>query len=474
MIHGTGTALEVKVQWGDEILDVLHLDRPTTITLGTHKKNNYIVPPNESYPYSVPMIAPMAEKGAEGGFMLGFTESMQGWVYTGEKLQSLKDLQKSPRLRAAKVGKQKIFHYPLSSSDKGMISIENMAFAFQTVRSFPEYKSPAIKKDRRPFFIGLALYAALITSSVFISVPESEPTVEEQVKETSAAYDVMYSRERARSIFENMVNQDIKDLGSRQGSELGKATVGDKQKGNLHDTRVGGAEGARTQSIPKAVGRPSNGPGGNENLAKALEALKSNDITRLLGGTSLGGIGATNAPSNVGSAPRVFANLGSSLKGNTNGAGGGGTGIGGGESVDIGGLGTKGKGSGSGGYGTVKLGQKMEALIDTGTDDEVNIRGALDKDLIRKVVERNKGQIQFCYDTKLQLRRGGKPSGRVMAFWRIAPSGRVVETRSISSTMQDAGFEQCLMDRIRTWIFPEPKGGGSVNVEYPFTFRPAG
>jgi hypothetical protein len=37
--------------------------------------------------------------------------------------------------------------------------------------------------------------------------------------------------------------------------------------------------------------------------------------------------------------------------------------------------------------------------------------------------------------------------------------------------MGDRDVEGCLTDRIRRWIFPEPKGGGIVIVKYPFVFK---
>ena len=147
-LRGMGTALELKVQWGEEILDVQHLDKPVTITTGKDKKNTYIIPPMEAYPSTVPIISPVTEtKG--GGFMLGFTENMEGWVYTGDRLQSLDDLTKSPRVRSIRLDKKRVYLYPLAPSDKGMISIENLAFCFQTVRSFPAYRSPVNKVDKR-------------------------------------------------------------------------------------------------------------------------------------------------------------------------------------------------------------------------------------------------------------------------------------------------------------------------------------
>jgi hypothetical protein len=34
--------------------------------------------------------------------------------------------------------------------------------------------------------------------------------------------------------------------------------------------------------------------------------------------------------------------------------------------------------------------------------------------------------------------------------------------------------EQCILNRIKRWKFPEPKGGGVCVINYPWVFQPAG
>lgn len=35
-------------------------------------------------------------------------------------------------------------------------------------------------------------------------------------------------------------------------------------------------------------------------------------------------------------------------------------------------------------------------------------------------------------------------------------------------------LEHCLEARVRTWVFPAPRGGGTVVVSYPFVLKPGG
>ena len=44
----------------------------------------------------------------------------------------------------------------------------------------------------------------------------------------------------------------------------------------------------------------------------------------------------------------------------------------------------------------------------------------------------------------------------------------------VSTTTNTPELEKCIAGRVRTWVFPKPKGGGVVVVTYPFMFKQAG
>lgn len=160
-----------------------------------------------------------------------------------------------------------------------------------------------------------------------------------------------------------------------------------------------------------------------------------------------------------------FGGLG--LRGN--GKGGGGTG----ETIGIGGVGTKGRGGGTGTYGTGVgvLGGKES--VDVGiTSSDPTVMGSLDKELIRQVIQRNRGQIRYCYES--QLNRFPKLNGKVAIKFIIKADGTVASSEVAQSTAGNAELEQCVAGRVRTWQFPKPKGGGVVVVTYPFIFKQSG
>jgi len=136
-----------------------------------------------------------------------------------------------------------------------------------------------------------------------------------------------------------------------------------------------------------------------------------------------------------------------------------------------GGYGTKGKGGGQAGYGKLSLtgsaGTNPIALT-----QEATIETGLDRDQIAAVVNRNMGQVRFCYEQGLQ----GDPSlnGRVAIDFTISGAGQVSVAQVASTTLNSKIIEECIVMRLKTWKFPLPQGGVNVKVTYPFNLKRAG
>jgi len=75
--------------------------------------------------------------------------------------------------------------------------------------------------------------------------------------------------------------------------------------------------------------------------------------------------------------------------------------------------------------------------------------------------------IQRCYDVVLAQRF---VEGRLTLFFRIGGDGKVIDARIDGDTLGDEGLKGCILGEARAWTFDEPKGGGIVNVTYPFVF----
>jgi hypothetical protein len=152
------------------------------------------------------------------------------------------------------------------------------------------------------------------------------------------------------------------------------------------------------------------------------------------------------------------------------GPGGGGTGWG---TIGTGRYGTIGHGSGTGsgyGVGGGRGGMRgRTAAVPTVSIGQPNAQGDLDKAIIRRYIKRNIQKITYCYEKQLLAKPG--LSGTVQTQFFISPNGNV--TASNGSGV-DPEVANCVADVIHGIEFPKPKGGGGVQVNYPFTFRPAG
>src|SRR4029079_1017190 len=97
---------------------------------------------------------------------------------------------------------------------------------------------------------------------------------------------------------------------------------------------------------------------------------------------------------------------------------------------------------------------------------QANVRGSLDKEIIRRIIRRHINEVKYCYEQELTK----KPDlgGRIMVQFTIAASGQVISSVLQNSTMGNARVENCAVLAVRRWEFPKPLGGGIVIVSYPF------
>jgi TonB family protein len=96
-------------------------------------------------------------------------------------------------------------------------------------------------------------------------------------------------------------------------------------------------------------------------------------------------------------------------------------------------------------------------------------KGALDKDIIRRVVRSHIQEIVACYNQGLG--RDGSMKGRVMIEFTIGPTGTISAANIKSNELGDAEVAECIRKAVATWVFPPPVGGGNVVVAYPFLLQ---
>jgi TonB family protein len=155
------------------------------------------------------------------------------------------------------------------------------------------------------------------------------------------------------------------------------------------------------------------------------------------------------------------------------GRGGGGTGEG---TIGLGNLGTIGKGGGGGsgsgyGRGAGGLGGRRAHAPDV-IPGTAQVRGSLDKEIIRRIIRRHINEVKFCYEQEAMKHQDLR--GRVVVQFTIAATGQVVSSSVAQSTTNNGTVDQCIAGAVRRWEFPKPQGGGIVIVSYPFVLEMAG
>ncbi len=157
------------------------------------------------------------------------------------------------------------------------------------------------------------------------------------------------------------------------------------------------------------------------------------------------------APGDVGQHTVAAGTIGLGSTGLIGKGGGGGTGSG------------YGRGSGAGFGGRGKRVPRVRA-------SKATVKGALDKDIIRRIVRAHINEVRYCYNQGLV--RDPSLKGKVSIQFTIGPTGKVPAAVVASHTLADEKVANCIAKAVKRWKFPKPTGGGNVVVTYPFTLEP--
>ena len=96
---------------------------------------------------------------------------------------------------------------------------------------------------------------------------------------------------------------------------------------------------------------------------------------------------------------------------------------------------------------------------------DVQVNGALDKEIVKRIVLRNRGQVQFCFEREL-LRNPGI-GGKVVLQMVIAGNGSVTASK-LNQGLGVSAVDDCLSNRARTWQFPAHEGNATATVQMVF------
>ncbi|MCP4499455.1 MAG: AgmX/PglI C-terminal domain-containing protein [Deltaproteobacteria bacterium] len=98
----------------------------------------------------------------------------------------------------------------------------------------------------------------------------------------------------------------------------------------------------------------------------------------------------------------------------------------------------------------------------------VILRNPLSRGEIQQSIRRSLPKMKLCYENS--LRSNERLEGKIVFSWTISSSGHVEKAKNKSSSLNDKNVASCLLKHIQELEFNEPRGGGRVEVVYPFVF----
>jgi len=121
--------------------------------------------------------------------------------------------------------------------------------------------------------------------------------------------------------------------------------------------------------------------------------------------------------------------------------------------------------------GTEGLSAKS-GVYTAGIPSETIVLGSMDPDVIRRILRDNIPFFRSCYQKELDTRSGSDVSGTIKLVFTIGASGHVSRAGVDGQTRLPGSVKGCVINVLRGIKFPQPMGGGTVDVKQPFNFLP--
>lgn len=111
------------------------------------------------------------------------------------------------------------------------------------------------------------------------------------------------------------------------------------------------------------------------------------------------------------------------------------------------------------------------AIYTAGIPSETVVLGSMDPDVIRRRLMEFLPQFRSCYQKELET-KGSEINGTIRLNFVIGSSGHVSKAGLDGSTPLPRDVSSCVVNVLRGILFPEPLGGGTVEVKQPMNFQP--
>lgn len=101
---------------------------------------------------------------------------------------------------------------------------------------------------------------------------------------------------------------------------------------------------------------------------------------------------------------------------------------------------------------------------------EQGVKGGLTQQEVQGVVRRNINQVRYCYEQVIL--KNPSINGKLKLSWQIIANGTVQNIKVVSNETIPIELQDCVTKKLIRWRFPNPRQGETVDVNYPFVFKP--
>jgi uncharacterized membrane protein YgcG len=460
---GGAGVLEVAVVWRGKVIAQDAFEKSQTITVGNAANVNYRVE-HTDLGESFQLLTPVGNT-----WELNFTHGMEGFAvvhpeHNGKVKFPLRDAISHNLARA----KGKDYTIPIDGNNRVKVTIGEVTFLVHYVTRQALALAKVRTRNRNVFFMAAAVVLCIFSVGAFLVTyyPDKANEMAAAQNLADAGFlKIMAEKEKDK--------EEKKQEPKEDEPPPEEEVVEDKPK----DVKPDKPNPGPPSDNPSKITAPSNlSPSQSKSYAKAASVGAAKSSSALKSVASLG-VGSSKAEGALGGLAGFAGDAGgpAGLAMESSGALGGGGGIGsmgGGGNVGGGLDGGGGKGGGDGDY-REKGGNLKEKAVGKPVlkPSEASTSGNFDKQIIKRVINQKKSEITNCYNKELMKKPDLK--GRITMKWRILSSGNVGDVSVSNNEMGNSEVANCLKGRIAGWKFPAPKGGGAVDVAYPFNFDSA-
>jgi len=464
MVIGTGLGVNAFKRW--------HRDkRSPHFVIGAASNTDVYIEHNAITSDKFPLVR---SNGVD--YALVFTGNMEGSLQSGGQSGVLQSFIEHGDASAS-TAVQGAYELPLPRDAHVQVKIGQTSFIINSIQPAKRIITPFwAQLDWSPqMFTGLSLLGhALLLMIIFAVPPDARSLSLDGFDENSKFLEYI---NKPNEELKEEVPEFIKQKGAGKAGGTGRAHKGESGKmGKKTSTSKRGLyalKGPADNPDPRLARQFAENAAKTAGILGTLSSPSGSHLASIFGADTALGSDAENVMGGlVGS--EIGESYGVGGLGLTGtGSGGGGTGEG---TIGLGRLGTIGKGGGGGkgsgyGRGVGGLGGR-KSKVPRVVAGKATVRGSLDKEIIRRIIRRHIREVKHCYSKRLQV--NDSLGGRVVIGFTISGTGKVIVSKVKSSTVGDKAVSSCIASAVRRWTFPKPKGGGIVQVSYPFVLRAAG